>query len=278
MSPSELRELAQEVLPLVHEAGGIAHAYFCSQELGIDTKADGSPVTQADKETEERLRLRLAALGNSFGIIGEEFGEEGADREYVWVIDPIDGTRAFTRGLPYWALLLGLLHRDQPVMGFLLAPALDVLASGWKGGGTFVNGLPVRVSTVESLGQSFVTIGSLEVLERQPWGEARPGSDERDVDLPILRRFHILPGVAARPLRCRDRTGGESVGPRRPQDPGRGGGGQVHGLAGPGHRGRRLCAGHQRPPPRRHPPMDSRRVIAPRVAADREAMARWVPR
>jgi histidinol-phosphatase len=170
VSPNALRELAQQVLPLVYEAGGIAHAYFCSQELGIDTKADGSPVTQADKETEERLRLRLSALGNSFGIIGEEFGEEGADREYVWVIDPIDGTRAFTRGLPYWALLLGLLHRDQPVMGFLLAPALGVLASGWKGGGTSVNGLPVRVSTVESLGQSFVTIGSLEVLERQPWG------------------------------------------------------------------------------------------------------------
>lgn len=171
VSPSELRELAKEVLPLVQEAGGIAHSYFCSQELGIDTKADGSPVTQADRETEERLRVRLSALGNSFGIIGEEFGEEGADRDFVWVIDPIDGTRAFTRGLPHWALLLALLHRGDPVMGFLLAPALGVLASGWKGGGTFVNGLPVRVSTVQSLGQSFITIGSLEVLSRQPWGK-----------------------------------------------------------------------------------------------------------
>ena len=161
MSPSELRELAKRVLPLVQEAGGIAHSYFCSQELRIDTKADGSPVTRADRETEERLRLRLAALGNSFGMIGEEFGEEGTDRDFVWVIDPIDGTRAFTRGLPYWALLLALLQRNQPVMGFLLAPALGVLASAWKGGGTSVNGLPVRVSSVESLRQSFITIGSL---------------------------------------------------------------------------------------------------------------------
>ena len=175
MSPSELSELAQQVLPLVQEAGGIAHAYFCSQELRIDTKPDGSPVTQADQETEERLRLRLAALGNSWGMIGEEYGEEGTDREFVWVIDPIDGTRAFTRGLPYWALLLALLHRGQPVLGFLLAPALGVLATAWKGGGTWVNGLPVRVSAVDSLGQSLVTIGSLEVLERQPWAKRALG-------------------------------------------------------------------------------------------------------
>jgi histidinol-phosphatase len=169
VSPSELSELAKEVLPLVQEAGGIAHSYFCSQTLRIDTKGDGSPVTQADRETEERLRLRLAALGNSFGMIGEEFGEEGADREFVWVIDPIDGTRAFTRGLPCWALLLALLHRGQPVMGFLLGPALGVLASAWKGGGTFINGLPVRVSRVASLRQSLISMGSLEVLDRQPW-------------------------------------------------------------------------------------------------------------
>jgi len=84
----------------VQEAGEIAHSYFWQQELRIDTKADGSPVTRADRETEERLRLRLTALGNSFGMIGEEFGEEGTDRDFVWVIDPIDGTRAFTRGLP----------------------------------------------------------------------------------------------------------------------------------------------------------------------------------
>ena len=175
MSPSELGELARKVLPLVQEAGGLAHAYFCSQDLRIDTKADGSPVTQADRETEERLRLRLAALDQSCGMIGEEFGADGADREFVWVIDPIDGTRAFTRGLPDWALLLALLHRDQPVLGFLLAPALGVLATAWKGGGTSINGLPVRVSAVDSLRQSLVTIGSLEVLQRQPWGKCAVG-------------------------------------------------------------------------------------------------------
>jgi histidinol-phosphatase len=175
LSPNELSELAKRVLPLVQEAGGIAHAHFCNPVLRIDTKPDGSPVTQADKETEERLRFRLAALGNSFGMIGEEFGEEGAEQEFVWVVDPIDGTRAFTRGLPHWALLLALLERNQPVLGFLLAPALGVLAWAWKGGGTFVNGLPVRVSKVASLRQSLISVGSLEMLARQPWAKHAVG-------------------------------------------------------------------------------------------------------
>ena len=136
MTPHELGELATKVLPAVQEAGAVAYAHFCRPEFGVETKADGSPVTRADRETEERLRSRLAFLGDAFGFIGEEFGQERADRDLVWVIDPIDGTRAFTRGLPQWALLLALLQHGQPVMGFLFAPALDVLACAWKGGGS----------------------------------------------------------------------------------------------------------------------------------------------
>ena len=171
MTPEQLAELAKRALPAVQEAGGIAYAHFCRSGFRIETKSDGSPVTQADRETEECLRHRLALLGDGFGFIGEEFGEERVDRDLVWVIDPIDGTRAFTRGLPQWAVLLALLQRGQPLIGFLFAPALDVLAWAWQGGGTSVNGVPVKVSSVESLNRSLISVGSLETVERQPWAK-----------------------------------------------------------------------------------------------------------
>lgn len=169
MSSDRLAALAREVLPWVQEAGAVAHSYFIHRELSIEVKGDGSPVTKADKETEEHLRRRLAALGPSYGIVGEEHGAEGRDRDRVWIIDPIDGTRAFTRGLPYWSLLLALMEEGQPVLGFQYSPALDSMSTAWKGGGTTINGHVVRVSKVEKYRDAFVTFGSLEVLERQPW-------------------------------------------------------------------------------------------------------------
>lgn len=171
MSSDRLAALAREVLPWVQEAGAVAHSYFVHRELSIELKGDGSPVTRADKETEEHLRRRLAGLGDTFGIVGEEFGNERTNRDQVWVIDPIDGTRAFTRGLPYWSLLLALMEKGQPVLGFLYAPALDTMATAWKGGGTTINGLAAQVSKVERYREAFVTFGSLEILERQPWAD-----------------------------------------------------------------------------------------------------------
>lgn len=171
MTTEQLAALAREVLPWVQEAGAVAHAYYIHRSLSIEVKGDGSPVTKADKETEETLRRRLQSLGSRFGIVGEEFGNEGTDRDQVWVIDPIDGTRAFTRGLPYWSLLLALMEKGQPVLGIQYSPALDSMATAWKGGGTTINGRVVRVSRVETYREAFVTFGSLEILERQPWAD-----------------------------------------------------------------------------------------------------------
>ena len=91
--------------------------------LTVDLKADHSPVTEADCRIEAMCREQLAARYPSHGILGEEFGGVRADAEFVWLIDPIDGTASFISGLPLWGTLIALLQRGQPLIGMIDAPA-----------------------------------------------------------------------------------------------------------------------------------------------------------
>ncbi|MFQ5444789.1 MAG: inositol monophosphatase family protein, partial [Nitrospinales bacterium] len=86
-------------------------------DFKVELKPDQSPVTIADKNAEEILRRKISTAFPDHGIIGEEFGNEKADAEWVWTIDPLDGTRSFVRGIPLFASLLALLHHGEPVMG-----------------------------------------------------------------------------------------------------------------------------------------------------------------
>jgi histidinol-phosphatase len=98
--------------------------YFRSAALTIRRKPDGSPVTQADHAIEERLRRAFAKAFPGEPIIGEEFGRTGRAGASYWTIDPIDGTRAFSRGLPTWAIMIGRVERGRPVLGLCDFPAL----------------------------------------------------------------------------------------------------------------------------------------------------------
>ena len=100
------------------------------KKLTVQHKADQSPVTLADQKAEEILRKKIQREFPDHGIIGEEFGEQDSHREWVWTIDPIDGTRSFIQGLPMFATLLSLLRKGEPVMGIICLPALGVLARG----------------------------------------------------------------------------------------------------------------------------------------------------
>ena len=91
--------------------------------LAVDLKADHSPVTEADRRIEAMCREQLAARYPSHGIVGEELGSVDGDAEFVWLIDPIDGTASFISGLPLWGTLIALLHGGQPVLGLIDAPA-----------------------------------------------------------------------------------------------------------------------------------------------------------
>jgi len=102
----------------------IALRYFRSSRLRVQRKADASPVTAADRAVEERLRRAIARAFPGEPIIGEEFGRSGGAGSTYWTVDPIDGTRAFSRGLPSWSIMVGRVERGRPVLGLCDFPAL----------------------------------------------------------------------------------------------------------------------------------------------------------
>ena len=104
----------------------LALRYFRSRSLRVERKADASPVTAADRAIEARLRRAIERMFPGEPILGEEFGRSGAAASSYWTIDPIDGTRAFSRGLPSWGILVGRVERGRPVLGVCDFPAIGV--------------------------------------------------------------------------------------------------------------------------------------------------------
>jgi myo-inositol-1(or 4)-monophosphatase len=123
MTHLDERRHLEVALDAVHAAGPIALEYF-RKPIAIQDKRKGGrydPVTEADRGIEAFLRERLHAACPGYGIFGEEHGREGQDTTY-WVIDPIDGTRAFISGMPTWGILLGLVHEGRPIVGVMHQP------------------------------------------------------------------------------------------------------------------------------------------------------------
>jgi myo-inositol-1(or 4)-monophosphatase len=112
-----------EVRAWAREGGDLARSYF--NNVTRKRKADRSWVTQADVEIEQLLRAHIAARHPDHGVMGEEQGVGAIDREFVWSIDPIDGTGAFVSGLPLWCVSIGLLRRGHPYLGVVYLPILD---------------------------------------------------------------------------------------------------------------------------------------------------------
>lgn len=146
-------------------ADGITTARFRAADLTVRSKPDLSLVTDADRAVEQAIRQRLAELRPSDALLGEEFGSTG-DRERQWVIDPIDGTHNFVRGVPVWATLIGLLVDGQPVVGMVSAPALGQrwwAATGHGAHGQAAGGRSrrLRVSAVTELSDASLSYSSL---------------------------------------------------------------------------------------------------------------------
>ncbi len=157
-------DILEEAAEIVEHGSRIALSYF-RQPLLVERKEDGSPVTMADKKTEEFLRTELSAAFPDHGIVGEEFGEESATRQFVWTIDPIDGTRSFVRGIPLFGTLVALLEHGEPVLGIACLPALDETYLAAKGMGAFCDGMPLHVSQTQSLEDAFVCCGDSSAFE-----------------------------------------------------------------------------------------------------------------
>jgi myo-inositol-1(or 4)-monophosphatase len=141
------------MLELARESGDFIRPLFGQPGLAVETKADLSPVTAADRGAEALMRTRIAKRFPGHGIVGEEFGSERDDAEFVWVLDPIDGTKSFITGVPLWGTLIALLHRGQPVLGCIHQPVLDQLVLG-DGHRTTLNGRTVRTRTCTQIAEA----------------------------------------------------------------------------------------------------------------------------
>lgn len=135
---------------LAVRSGEFIRPFYRDPALRIETKDDASPVTAADRGAEELLRRLIAEKFPAHGIIGEELGSDRPDAEFVWVLDPIDGTKAFITGVPLWGTLIALLHQGQPVLGCIHQPILGQLMLG-DGITTTLNGQTVRCRATAAL-------------------------------------------------------------------------------------------------------------------------------
>ena len=138
------------------------------KNLAVRTKADASPVTEADVRAEEVIRARLTKEFPAYGFFGEESGQHAMQAESIWLVDPIDGTKSFVRETPFFSTQIALLRAGELALGVSSAPAYEELAWAERGGGAFLNGRPIRVSTVASLEDAFVSTGNLQSLARSP--------------------------------------------------------------------------------------------------------------
>lgn len=129
------------------------------RRVSAETKKDGTPVTEADRAAERAIRAVLREATPEIGIVGEEYGAEGAVAGRSWLVDPIDGTLSFSRGVPLFGTLIALLEDERPVLGLIDLPVLDERTVGWRGGGVRRNGEPVRVSHRADLASALVATG-----------------------------------------------------------------------------------------------------------------------
>ena len=139
-------------------ADKISLAGFTSRQFGVSRKADNSEVTEIDRATEQAIIKVLTAERPDYSIYGEEFGVSGpADAEYQWVIDPIDGTTNFVRGVPVWATLIALVHNGVPVLGVVSAPSMGFRWWATTGGGAFFNGTLIYASSTAAVSEAHVS-------------------------------------------------------------------------------------------------------------------------
>ena len=154
-------------------AGKLTLGYF---QAGVrpDLKADDTPVTVADRGAEELIRARIEQRFPGHAILGEEFGESAgsADAGHRWIIDPIDGTKAFIRGVPLYAVLIGLEIEGRVEVGVSYFPALDEMVYAASGHGCWWNGRRARVSEVATLDRAFVTTTDPGSFARHGRGDA----------------------------------------------------------------------------------------------------------
>lgn len=151
-----MQKIPAEFLPLMQRladaSGALIRKYF--RNTSFESKEDETPVTAADRGAEEVIRALLKKERSQDGVWGEEFGAENMEAEWAWVIDPIDGTKSFIRGMPVFATLIALLHKGAPVLGLIDQPILQERWLGGMGLPAVMNGKTVRTRSCARLSEA----------------------------------------------------------------------------------------------------------------------------
>jgi histidinol-phosphatase len=134
----------------------------------VSLKADQTPVTQADVESELAIKAVLRQHFPQHGFFGEETEAERSDADYIWLIDPIDGTKSFVRNYPFFSTQIALEYRGQLMLGVSMASEFGECAWAYRGGGAWLNDVPIRAADTAALGQAIVSTGNIKTLSRGP--------------------------------------------------------------------------------------------------------------
>jgi histidinol-phosphatase len=157
----------QAALEAAHAAAEVIQGLY-RRNLEVTLKADKSPVTEADVRAEQAIRQILQARFPDYGFYGEETGRHAMDAEAVWIVDPIDGTKCFVRGTPFFSTQIALWRGGRVVLGVSSAPVYGELAWAEEGRGAFLNGRPLRVSAINNLARATVSTGNLRHIAESP--------------------------------------------------------------------------------------------------------------
>lgn len=159
----QMSPFLQTALQAAAEAAEIARYYYC-RNVKVEMKEDRSPVTVADVECERRIRAIISARFADHGFYGEETGQEKPDAEYLWLVDPIDGTKSFVRQYPFFSTQIALMRKGEIIVGVSSAPVFEELAYAERGQGARWQDTDCKVSDIRVLEDCTVSTGNLKSL------------------------------------------------------------------------------------------------------------------
>ncbi len=162
-----MEQFLETALAAARSAAQVALGYYRG-EFEVELKSDQTPVTVADRKAEEIIRGTLLEAFPDHGFFGEESGKRQEDAEYLWLVDPIDGTKSFVGGYGMWSTQIALMHRGELVLGVSSAPATRELAYAARGLGAFLDGDAIAVSDTSELERASVSTGNLQTMARSP--------------------------------------------------------------------------------------------------------------
>lgn len=194
MEVLEKSEYLDAALAAVDAAAAISRAYY-DGNFTVTTKADRTPVTQADVECEHAIREVILGRFPEHGFFGEETGKSQQEAEFLWLVDPIDGTKAFVRQYPFFSTQVALLHDGEIVLGVSSGTLMNELAWAEKGRGAWLNGTRLAVSEIDDVANAAVSTGNLRSLANSDgWGQLGKvlGCADRTRGYGDFYHYHLL--------------------------------------------------------------------------------------